>query len=321
MSYSSTAPWMRDFLLPGANIVRVCLPVLAALLVAPVLAHAQAAPDTPAAPGADAAASGSQPNPATASAAGAPSAAAPTLSAICTDRPTKSNYACTVDAGHFQYEADVFNGSFLRLDGVTTDTYLATNPTLKYGITSNLDVEANLSPLEIVHTSDKFGDDRTIAGVGDLILRLKYEFLNTTGGKLQAAIIPYVKAPTARIGIGNGVVEGGSILPINYKLTDAITLTTVPEVDALLDSNGGGRHLNTAQLVNVGVSLPKNFTVYGELYGDWNFDPVHTIRQYSADFAVAYGVTSELQLDMGVNFGLNRETAGAQAYVGVSQKF
>ena len=302
--------------------MRVLLSVLAGLLVAPVLAHAQATPDTPAAPGADAAASAAQANPAASSASNAPAlTAAPTLSAICTDRPTMSNYACTVDPGHFQYEADVFNGSFLRLDGVTTDTYLATNPTLKYGVTSNLDVEANLSPLEIVHTSDKFGDSRTIAGVGDLILRLKYEFLNTTGGKLQAAIIPYVKAPTARPGIGNGVVEGGGISPINYKLTDAVTLTTVPEVDALVDSNGGGRHLNTAQLVNVGVSLPKNFTVYGELWGDWNFDPVRTIRQYSADFALAYGVTSELQLDMGVNFGLNRETAGVQAYVGVSQKF
>ncbi len=302
--------------------MRVCLSILVALLVAPALAHAQPATEPPPTSGPDAAANASSANPATSPAPGAPvSTAAPTLSPICTDRPTKSNYACTVDAGHFQYEADVFNGSFFRLNGVTTDTYLATNPTFKYGVTSNLDVEANISPLEIVHTSDKFGDSRTIAGVGDLILRLKYEFLNTTGGKLQAAIIPYVKAPTARIGIGNGVVEGGGILPINYKLTDTITLTTVPEVDALLDSTGGGRHLNTAQLVNVGVSLPKNFTVYGELYGDWNFDPAGTIRQYSADFAVAYGVTSELQLDTGVNFGLNRETAGVQAYVGVSQKF
>lgn len=298
--------------------MRLPLIVLLGLLAAPLAAQAQSAPEPAAAPSDPAAPAASQANPATASAA---PEAAPALSAICTDRPTKSNYACTVDAGHFQYEADLFNGSFLRLNGVTTDTYLATNPTLKYGLTSNLDVEANLSPLEIVRTSDTFGDSRTIAGVGDLILRLKYQFLNTTGGKLQASIIPYVKAPTARIGIGDGVVEGGGILPINYKLTDAITLTTVPEVDALLDSTGGGRHLNTAQLVNVGVSLPKNFTVYGELYGDWNFDPARTIRQYSADFAVAYGVTSELQLDVGVNFGLNRETAGVQTYVGVSQKF
>ena len=46
---------------------------------------------------------------------GAPAGA---LNAICTDRPTKSNYACTVDAGHVQYESDLLNGSFLRLNGV-----------------------------------------------------------------------------------------------------------------------------------------------------------------------------------------------------------
>ena len=249
-----------------------------------------------------------------------PSDAAAALSPLCTDRPTRANYACTVDAGHFQYETDVVNVSFFHLDGATTDTYLATNPTLKYGVTPKLDIEANLSPLEIVHTSDKFGDSRTLAGVGDLILRAKYLFVNTTGGALQASIIPYVKAPTARIGIGNGVVEGGAILPINYKLTDAIILTTMPEVDALLDSSGGGRHLNTAQLVNIGYTVQK-LTLYGELWGDWNFDPARTTKQYSADLAVAYAVTSELQLDTGVNFGLNRETAGVQAYLGVSQKF
>ena len=29
-----------------------------------------------------------------------------------TDRPTKSNVPCTVDAGHFQYETDIVSGGF-----------------------------------------------------------------------------------------------------------------------------------------------------------------------------------------------------------------
>ncbi len=252
-----------------------------------------------------------------------PSIAAPAdqLSAVCTDRPTKSNYACTVDAGHFQYESDLVNGSFLRLNGVATDTYLVVNPTLKYGVSSNIDVEANVSPAEIVRTHDKDGDSRTIAGVSDLYLRLKYNFLNVQGGNLQASILPYIKVPTARPGIGDGVVEGGLILPVNYKLNSFLTLSTVPEVDFYKDSVGGGRHANTAQLINLGINLPKNFTFYGELWGDWNFDPAGTIKQYSADTAIAYGVTPYLQLDAGVNFGLNRYTPGVQAYVGMSQKF
>ena len=286
-------------------------------LASPLTLRAETATDATAPPAATADASMQSPTTA------APSvpAAANALGAICTDRPTKSNYACTVDAGHFQYESDLVNGSFLHLNGTTTDTYLVVNPTLKYGLSSKIDIEANLSPAGIVRTRDSSGEDRTLGGVSDLYLRLKYQFLNAQGGTLQATILPYLKAPTARPGLGDGVVEGGAIAPINYKLTPILTLTIDPEVDFYKDSTGGGRHVNTAQLVNLGVSLPKAFTLYGELWGDWNFDPAGAVTQYSADMALACGVTPYLQLDAGLNFGLNRYTPGVQAYVGLSQKF
>ena len=277
---------------------------LIATAATPIAAYAQAAADTalPAAP---------------ASAAATPSA----LPAICTDRPTKSNAACAVDAGHFQYETDLFNGSFLRLGGVTTDTYLATNPTVKYGVGHNVDLEANIAPYEVIRTRDAAGRETSTGSVGDLYLRLKWNGYNSADGKLSVAALPYIKAPTARTGVGNGAVEGGFIMPVNYKLTDKLTLTTVPEVDVFKDSTGDGRHANTAQLVNLGYSLPNNVTIYGELWGDWNFDPAGTIKQYSADVAAAWGVTKYFQVDAGLNFGLNKETPGVQAYVGISQKF
>ncbi len=247
-------------------------------------------------------------------------AGAGSLSPICTDRPTKANYACTVDAGHVQYEADVVNASFLKNDGATTDTVLVANPTLKYGVSSDLDVEASIAALDTVRTHVEDGPTRTLAGPGDLYLRLKYEWVNQGSSGLQASVIPYVKAPTARPGIGNGSVEGGAILPMNYIVGD-VTLTTAPEVDVYENSGGGGHHVNTAQLVNVAFTLPRNFTLYEELWGDWNFDPSGTVRQYSFDSALTYGVTRYLQLDTGVNIGLNPQTPGVQAYVGVSQKF
>lgn len=254
-------------------------------------------------------------------AAAASAQASAELSAICTDRPTRSSAACTVEQGHFQYETDLFNGAFMRQGGVTTDTYLATSPTLKYGLTKTVDIEVNIAPYEVVRTHDEFGGGDTLGGVGDLYLRVKWNAYTSADGKLSFALLPYIKAPTARRGIGDGAVEGGVILPINYKLTDKITLTTAPEFDAYKDSVGAGRHLNTAQLINVGYSLPHSVTVYGEIYGDWNHDPVRTIRQYSADAAVAWGLSKYLQVDAGLNFGLNRYTPGVQAYFGVSQKF
>ncbi len=242
-----------------------------------------------------------------------------TLTPICTDRPTKSNAACTVEAGHFQYESDLVNGSSLTFGGATTHTWLVLNPTFKYGLTPQMDVEANFSPLEIITTHGKSGERQSVSGIGNLYLRLKYQFWND--GDLDVGVIPYLKAPTARIPVGNGAVEGGLIVPVNVKLSDSLTLTTVPEVDLYKNTADGGRHANMVQLINLAVALPGNFTLYGELWGDWNFDPAGTVTQYSADAALAYGVTDYLQLDAGLNFGLNRATPDLQAYVGVSQKF
>ena len=242
-------------------------------------------------------------------------------SPICTDRPTKSNAPCTVDAGRLQYESDLFNGSFMREGGQTTDLYLATNPTLKYGLTSSVDVEVNLAPYEVVRTHDRSGATEVIGGVGDLYLRAKWNYYKAEGGGWSFSAIPYVKVPTARAGLGDGEAAGGLLLPISVKLTDKLALITVPEFDDVADGAGGGRHLNTAQLLNLAYSLPHDVTVYAELWGDWDHDPVRTTRQYSADVAVAWSLTKRFQVDGGLNLGLNRDTPGVQAYFGVSQKF
>lgn len=241
------------------------------------------------------------------------------LQPVCPDRPTKANGPCTVDAGHVQLEADIVNASFMHASGVTTDSWLLFNPTLKYGLTSNLDIEANIDPLEIVRVKDAAGAVTTQSGVSDLFLRLKYEFLNTPG--VQAALIPYVKAPTARSGLGNGAWEGGLIAPVNIKLSSALSLAVQPEVDGLENGAGNGHHLAVSQDLSLGLSLPHNVTLFAELWGQWAFDPAGTQRQYSADIAAALGLGRDSQLDAGINFGLNRATPGVAPYIGYSHRF
>lgn len=243
------------------------------------------------------------------------------LPAICTDRPTKSNYACTIEPGHFQYEADLFNATTYSNKGNSTETWLILNPTLKYGIAPGIDIEGSFSPFARVRNNDAGGASSEIAGPSDFIVRLKYQFPDADESRLQATLLPYLKAPTARLGIGNGAWEGGLLLPVNYKLTDTITLTSVPELDILKNGLNDGRHAATTQLVNVGFALPGNFTLYAELWGAWNFDPAATVEQFSADAALAYAATPYLQLDAGLNFGLNAATPGVQGYIGISQKF
>lgn len=244
--------------------------------------------------------------------------AAPADAPLCTDRPTKANAACTVPPGVFQIETDAINWTRNSDGGVRTDTILYTNPYLKFGLGKHTDIEANVAPYVTARTSVG-GTHDTISGVGDLYLRLK-QGLSPSDAKVQLALVPFVKAPTAKLGIGNNKWEGGVALPIVFSLPQGFTLNFGPEIDALADSDGHGKHAQLVGVVNLAKSVGKA-TLYAELWTAQNHDPAGTVRQYSFDTAIAYLVTPKWQIDLGGNFGLNRFTPDAQIYAGVSTKF
>jgi hypothetical protein len=72
--------------------------------------------------------------------------------------------------------------------------------------------------------------------------------------------------------------------------------------------------------VNLGKAIGK-VNVAAELWGQWDFDPAGTGRQYSADVMLAWLARPKLQLDAGANFGLNRNTPDVQVYAGISTRF
>ena len=62
-----------------------------------------------------------------------------------------------------------------------------------------------------------FGSDQephAFAGHWRHLRALKINLWGNDGGDTAAAVIPYVKAPSAPIGIGNGAMEGGLIRPV-----------------------------------------------------------------------------------------------------------
>lgn len=239
-----------------------------------------------------------------------------------TDRPTKSNVPYTVDAGHFQYETDLVNFTHQVTGSAHTDTLLVPNPTFKVGVTNNADVELNVAPFVGVHNFDSATTAlSTLWGVGDTFLRAKINLWGNDGGLSAAALIPYVKIPSAPLGIGDGAVEEGLIAPIAFSLPNKFSLLLVPEIDALKDSEGGDRHANLVFDVNLSREVIKNVTAFAELWSDHNDDPVLKTTQLSFDTSVAWTLFPNVQLDAGVNFGLNRATPAIQLYTGLSQRF
>lgn len=238
---------------------------------------------------------------------------------ICTDRPTKGTATCTVPKGMIQVESDAIFWTRSDTGGERSDVLLYTNPTMKFGLTDNSDIQFNLAPQVEVRTRIA-GQTVTRRGVGDLTVRFKQRLTNPSDS-VQIAVVPFVKVPTAERGIGNGEWEGGLVTAVQVPVGGA-TLSMVPQF-ALLSSSlqPDDRHVEFQGLVNLAYPVAPRTTMAVELWTSQNWDPSGTVRQYSADAAISHLLSNDLQIDIGGNFGLNQATPDVQIYAGISVRF
>ncbi|HEY4091376.1 MAG TPA: transporter [Luteibacter sp.] len=237
---------------------------------------------------------------------------------ICTDRPTKANATCTVPEGAWQLETDMGNATHDAHPGSSSDTLYYINPYLKYGIGTHTDIEVNWAPALRVRTKVD-GERHTVHGSSDTYIRVKTALYS--GDTFSASIIPFVKAPTASHNLGNDKWEGGIAVPMSAAVGAGFTLTIGPELDALADADGHGRHLAVTNLVNVSHALTSKLTVAIEYWRQDNHDPLGRVKQESGDIAFSYLVSPTLQLDVGANLGVNNATPDRQVYAGMSYRW
>jgi hypothetical protein len=159
-------------------------------------------------------------------------------------------------------------------------------------------------------------------GFGDVLLKSKINLFGNDGGSAALAVIPYVKIPSGTLNISNGAVEGGLIAPLQLKLPQDFGLTMMTEVDVLKNANDSGRHPNFINLINLNHPVPgiKNLSASIEFFSSIGTD-VNTPPIYTLDTALIYAVTDNVQLDCGVDFGLNKAAPNLQVFTGLSQRF
>lgn len=240
-----------------------------------------------------------------------------------TDRPTKSNVPYTVDAGHVQYEGDLFIYSFNNTSTPDTDvtTWVVANPTFKLGILNNVDVEVNVSAYNsILTTSRSTGSSTWASGLGDTFTRIKVNLFGNDGGQAALALIPYAKWPTAPIGVGDGYVEGGLIAPLAVSLPYGFTTILMGEVDYLKNPVSPGYRANFQSLINLNRTIIDHVTGYAEIYANWPNSP-DLANTYTLDFALAWTPLPNFQLDAGINIGLVPQAIPYQIYMGIAQRF
>jgi Putative MetA-pathway of phenol degradation len=239
------------------------------------------------------------------------------------DRPAKSTGPTTVDAGHVLLEVELLNYSRQKTDTTRTDTWVGPNPTARIGITNRFEVQLNWAPYlhqrnKDLTTGDVTGGD----GPSDLFVRGKLNIWGNEGGKTALALIPYIKAGTAPESVGgNRATEGGVIVPFSVSLPNSVSLLFNTELDRLKNSTGGGYHDQYVNTVGLTAAIAKDVSLTGELWSQINVEPSGTVRQFSFDTALAWTVQPNLQLDVGANFGLNKDTPALQIYTGIARRF
>jgi hypothetical protein len=246
-------------------------------------------------------------------------AAAAEAPPICTDRPAKANAICTVPAGRFQLESSAVGWSRTETGGVTSETVSVGSSVIKYGLSDRSDLQLAFTPYVRIEAKEA-GEKTSLSGFGDVTLRYKHR-LTADGAPVGVALIPFAKIPTAKRGIGNRKLEGGVAVPVSFGIGGGVTATLGPELDLLADADGQGRHLAVVNLVNLSAQVAQRLTVAGEMWSNLNFDPAGTVRQASADAALAYALSDNVQIDAGANAGLTRATPDIELYAGLSVRF
>jgi hypothetical protein len=244
---------------------------------------------------------------------------------MSTDRPDKTESPYTVDAGHFQIEMDVLNYSHDRHNpqrqNIRVESVSIAPINLKAGLCNNVDLQLVVESYTSVRVKDRETPSRTRhQGFGDITPRLKVNLWGNDGGPTALAVMPYMKLPTNQDDLGNNSVEGGIIVPLAIELPHCFGMGLMTQFDFIRDESGDGHHAEFVNSITFGRDIVGNLGGYVEFFSavsaESDSDWVGTL-----DLGLTYGLTEDIQLDAGVNFGVTRSADDVNPFMGISWRF
>lgn len=233
-----------------------------------------------------------------------------------TDRPDVTESPYTVDAGHFQLETDLVRTTREISELKETHTLLINQMNLKIGLTNSTAVQIGFQTYGRQSEREFDSDSKTISdGHGDLTLRIKQNLIGNDEGNFALALLPYVKFPTSRY--EDSRIEGGLIIPMQYKLPGEWNLGFQVEVDRLKDQDQETMHTEFLQTLTISHSIIKGLDGIAETYYTYDFKE-HQFSNY-INAALQLDVAKDFKLDAGLNIGI-QHTAAKHYFIGASYR-
>lgn len=235
-----------------------------------------------------------------------------------TDRPNVTETPHTVEAGHFQYEADMFKYHREQSEETKQRSWIINNANLKMGLFKNTALQLIVQSYgKEINKEIASGEKQSSSGFGDITLRLKQNLYGNYDGNFSIAVMPYVKFPTSKYA-DNKLYEEGLMVPMLLKLPNDWKIGMQLEGDYLKDDDAPARHAELLQSVVLSHVFFKKLEVFTESFYTYNFKE-HQINNY-LDAALEYEITHDLKIDIGMNYGL-QTTAHKDYFAGIAFRY
>lgn len=233
-----------------------------------------------------------------------------------TDRPDVTESPYTVDAGHFQLETDLVRVINEKSETTKTKTLLINQMNLKIGLTGSTAVQIGFQTYGRQRETELYSGSKTVNdGHGDLTFRIKQNLIGNDKGSFAMALLPYVKIPTSKY--EDSRLEGGLIVPMQYKLAGEWNLGFQVELDRLKDQDDNAMHTEFLQTLTISHPIIKGLDGIAETYYTYDFK-AHEFSSY-INAAIQIDAAKDFKLDAGLNIGL-QHTAAKHYFIGASYR-
>ena len=240
----------------------------------------------------------------------------------CPDRPGLDTPPCTMQQGHLSVETSLADWTHTSDDASVTDGLLLGDLALRYGIGARTEARFAWSPYGRIRTRDRVtGQVSTISGSGDVTLGIKQNILDPGGEHISIALLPSVTLATGGDALGAGTWSAGLQVPVGIAAGKGLTLMLTPAVNAAANASGQGRHFAYGTAGGIGYAPAPGVNLAAEVSVMRDDDPAGASTNAIAGVSGGVMLSSNLQIDLGAGFGLNRDSPDRRITFGLSRRF
>jgi hypothetical protein len=149
---------------------------------------------------------------------------------------------------------------------------------------------------------------------------LKENLWGNEGGPTAFALTQYLDLPAGRPDLSTGSTEGGATGALLVRFPGKTYLGMETGLEWRRDLDDGRYHIEVPASVSLAYSFTKELSAKGEFASVFSAEPgAQWVGVVS--FAALYGLSDDVQLDLGINIGVTPAANDWNPFLGLAKRF